>query len=79
MHGKWNTRQDPFAASRAAFQAAGDFDVDDSLYLRNTASRSEPTKEHSKRGALCVGELAPVQCGKRGRASKRNTADRGTM
>eukprot|EP00966_Prymnesium_polylepis_P023621 543666-Prymnesium_polylepis.1 len=43
------------------------------------ASRSEPTKKHSKRGALCVGESAPAQCGKRGRASKRNTTDRGPM
>ena len=79
VHGKWRTRKDPFAASRAAFQAAGDFEVDDSAYLINIASKSEPTKTHGKRGALCVGESSPVQCGKRGRASKRNTADRGTM
>lgn len=77
--GKWGKRADPFAASRAAYQAASSFDEDDSNYLRDMASKSEPARKPSKRGALCVGESAPPQCGKRGRASKRNTTDRGTM
>lgn len=79
VHGKWGKRQDPFAASRAAFQAAGSFDEDDSDYLKVMAMKSEPARKPSKRGALCVGEDAPTQSYKRGRASKRNTTDRCTM
>jgi len=79
QYGKYHRKPDPVAASKAAFIAADDFsDTALVTFIPTEAGKAAAARQPIKRGALCVGEVAPQQPTKRGRVSKRNVRDRDT-
>lgn len=72
VYGKFQRRPDPVAASRAAYQASKTMsDTDIAVYMPSEAAARKAARRPTKRGALCVGEVAETQTNKRGRVSKK--------
>lgn len=74
LHGGFQRRADPMAASRAAFIAAGRLDDTELISVKE----AKPVAKQPKRGARCVDEEPYVNEDRRSRLHKRNTASRDT-
>lgn len=76
-YGRFAKKPCAIAASRAAFEASKDMDESAiPTYIPSDAQKRSALRP-TKRGALCVGESAPLQR-KRNRSSKKNVTDRET-
>lgn len=76
-YGKFTKKPCAIAASRAAFQASKNMDESTiPTYIPSEAQKRSALRP-AKRGALCVGEDAPLQR-KRNRSSKKNVTNRET-
>ena len=71
--GAWKKRRDHYAASVAAWQTSKTIDTADvSFFESDKEVRARAERANSKRGALCVDEVAVPQIRKRQRTSKKD-------